>query len=73
VGSKSLDDLLGGGVCIEAITEILRESNTGNTQISHTLSVMVQIGRHRGGLDGKAIYMMLVRSIEIVITVRGKL
>ena len=58
LGSKSLDDLLGGeGLQTGAITEFFGESNTGKTQICHTLSVMVQLGRHRGGLDGKAIYI----------------
>ena len=58
LGSKSLDDLLGGGgLQTGAITEFFGESNTGKTQICHTLSVMVQLGRHEGGLDGKAIYI----------------
>ena len=55
LGSKSLDLVLGDGVCTRAITEFFRESNSGKTQICHTLSVMVQLGRHRGGLDGKTI------------------
>ncbi|SRR6266487_2946885 len=58
LGSKTLDGLLGGrGLHIGSITEFFGESNSGKTQICHTLCVMVQLDKHQGGLDGKAIYI----------------
>src|SRR5437870_3124265 len=58
LGSKTLDGLLGGrGLHIGAITEFFGESNSGKTQICHTLCVMVQLDKDQGGLDGKAIYI----------------
>ena len=36
-GSKSLDELLGGGIETGSITEIFGEFRTGKTQICHTL------------------------------------
>jgi len=58
LGSKTLDGLLDGrGLHTAAITEFFGESNFGKTQLCHTLCVMVQLNKHRGGLDGKAIYI----------------
>ena len=56
-GTKSLDDLLGGGVETQAITEIYGEYGTGKTQICHTLCVMVQLPKEKGGLDAGAVYI----------------
>ena len=56
-GTKSLDDLLGGGVETQAITEIYGEYGTGKTQICHTLCVMVQLPKDKGGLNAGAIYI----------------
>ncbi|HDJ27406.1 MAG: DNA repair and recombination protein RadA [Thermoplasmata archaeon] len=56
-GSKSLDELLGGGVQIYAITEFFGEFGSGKTQIAHQLSVNVQLPEERGGLDSGAIYI----------------
>ena len=41
----------------EQLRRFFGESNVGKTQICYTLSGMVQLGRHRWGLDGKAIYI----------------
>lgn len=38
-GSQVIDDLLGGGIESESITEIFGESQCGKTQFSHTLAV----------------------------------
>lgn len=51
-GSQSLDDLLGGGVETQAITELFGEFGSGKTQICHQLAVNVQMSRDAGGLDG---------------------
>ena len=56
-GTTSLDDLLGGGVETQAITEIYGEYGTGKTQICHTLCVMVQMPKNKGGLEAGAIYI----------------
>lgn len=56
-GSKSLDDLLGGGIETKTITEFYGEYGTGKTQICHQLAVNVQLPPERGGLNGKAVYI----------------
>ncbi len=56
-GSKSLDDLLGGGVETQGITEFYGEYRTGKTQICHTLAVTVQLPEEKKGLNAKALYI----------------
>jgi len=56
-GSKSLDELLGGGVETRTITEFFGEYGTGKTQLCHQLSVNVQLPEDRGGLEAKAVYI----------------
>jgi DNA repair protein RadA len=56
-GTTSLDDLLDGGIETQAITEIYGEYGTGKTQICHTLCVMVQLPKNKGGLEAGAIYI----------------
>lgn len=56
-GTKNLDDLFGGGVETQAVTEIYGEYGTGKTQICHTLCVMVQLPKDKGGLDAGAVYI----------------
>jgi DNA repair protein RadA len=56
-GSKSFDDLLGGGIETKAVTEVYGEFGTGKTQLCHTICIMVQQDRMTGGLEGKAIYI----------------
>jgi len=56
-GSKSFDELLGGGIETRAVTEVYGEFGTGKTQLGHTLCVTVQQPRWQGGLEGKALYI----------------
>lgn len=56
-GGKNFDDLLGGGIETRAVTEVYGEFGTGKTQLCHTLCVMVQQDKSRGGLSGKALYI----------------
>ena len=56
-GSKSFDDLLGGGLETKAVTEVYGEFGTGKTQLCHTLCVLVQQDRPIGGLSAKALYI----------------
>ncbi|WP_456468128.1 DNA repair and recombination protein RadA [Archaeoglobus sp.] len=54
-GSKDLNELLGGGVETQAITEFFGEFGSGKTQICHQLAVNVQLPEEEGGLNGSAI------------------
>jgi DNA repair protein RadA len=54
-GSKSLDDLIGGGLETQAISEFYGEFGSGKTQIAHQLAVNVQLPPEKGGLNGSAI------------------
>ena len=56
-GSKSLDELLGGGLETQAITEFFGEFGSGKTQIAHQLCVTVQLPEEKGGLEGHAFYI----------------
>jgi len=52
-GSKNLDDLLGGGVETESITEFFGEFGSGKTQVMHQLAVNATLPVEHGGLDGE--------------------
>ncbi len=56
-GSKNLDTLLGGGVETGAVTEFYGEFGSGKSQICHTLAVMVQESKEKGGLSAGALYV----------------
>jgi len=56
-GSKTFDELLGGGFESQAIIELFGEYGSGKTQIAHQLCVMVQLPKEKGGLDGHAFYI----------------
>jgi len=56
-GSPQFDDLLGGGVETQAVTEVFGEFGSGKTQLAHQLCVNVQLPREQKGLEAKAIYI----------------
>jgi DNA repair protein RadA len=56
-GSKSLDELLLGGVETQAVTEFYGEFGSGKSQICHTLCAMAKQPISDGGLDGGVIYI----------------
>jgi len=56
-GSKSFDELLGGGFESQAITELFGEFGSGKTQIAHQLCVNVQLPEEEGGLAGHAVFI----------------
>jgi DNA repair protein RadA len=56
-GSKTVDDLLGGGLETQTITEFFGEYGSGKSQVCHQLCVNVQLPHERGGLDGGALYV----------------
>src|SRR3989337_3213210 len=54
-GIKSLNDLLGGGVETQAITEFYGEFGSGKTQVGAQMAVNVQLPPEKGGLDGSVV------------------
>ena len=55
-GAKSLDNLFGGGIETEALTEFYGAFGSGKSQICHTLAVMAQLPKDQGGLNAEVIY-----------------
>ena len=51
------DNLLGGGMETQAITEMYGEFGSGKSQIVHQMAVNVQLPESEGGLDGSAIFI----------------
>jgi DNA repair protein RadA len=56
-GAKALDELLGGGVETQAITEFSGEFGTGKTQLAHEIAVNIQLPPDQGGLSGEVVYI----------------
>jgi DNA repair protein RadA len=56
-GSKQLDELLGGGLETQTITEFFGEYGVGKSIMCHQLAVNVQLPEDRGGLNGGALYI----------------
>lgn len=56
-GSKSMDELLGGGLETQTITEFFGEYGSGKSQMCHQLCVNVQLPPEQGGLGGGALYI----------------
>ena len=57
MNAKALDELLGGGVETQAITEFAGEFGTGKTQLAHQIAVDVQLPVAQGGLLGETVYI----------------
>jgi len=56
-GSKALDELFGGGLETQSITEMYGSFRSGKTQMGHQLAVMIQRPPEEGGLSATAIYV----------------
>ncbi len=56
-GSKSLDELLLGGIETQAVTEFYGEFGSGKSQVCFTLCAMAKQPINEGGLDGGVIYI----------------
>ncbi|WP_410766025.1 DNA repair and recombination protein RadA [Haloferax sp. DFSO60] len=52
-----VDELLGGGLETQSITEVYGEFGAGKSQITHQLAVNVQLPREIGGLGGSCIFV----------------
>ena len=55
--SKQLDELVGGGLETQTITEFYGEYGVGKSILCHQLAVNVQLPEERGGLNGCALYI----------------
>lgn len=56
-GSKKLDELLGGGIETQALTEFFGKFSSGKSQLGFQLSINVQLPVEKGGLDGKVAFI----------------
>ncbi len=56
-GSKAVDEILGGGLETQTITEIYGEYGSGKSQLCHQMCVNVQLPIGHGGLNGSALYI----------------
>ncbi|MFC7044173.1 DNA repair and recombination protein RadA [Halobacteriaceae archaeon GCM10025711] len=56
-GVPEVDEMLGGGVETQSITEVYGEFGAGKSQVTHQLAVMVQLPQEFGGLEGSAIFI----------------
>ena len=56
-GAKGFDELLGGGLETQSITELFGEFGSGKTQMVHQLAVNVQLPKDKGGLEGHVIFI----------------
>ena len=56
-GSKTFDELLGGGFETQSITELYGEYGSSKTQIAHQLCVSVQLPLEQGGLNSHAVFI----------------
>ncbi|MDR1818816.1 MAG: DNA repair and recombination protein RadA [Methanobrevibacter sp.] len=57
VGSKAFNELIGGGIETQSITEVFGEFGSGKSQISHELAVTIQLPENDGGLDGECVFI----------------
>lgn len=55
--SKDLDDMLGGGIEVKAITEAYGRFASGKTQLGFQLSVNAQLPVGKGGVDGSVLFV----------------
>src|SRR5947199_388487 len=55
--SKALDELLGGGLETQAITEMYGEFGSGKSQIGHQLAVNVTRPEDDGGMNGDTVWI----------------
>lgn len=56
-GSKTVDELVGGGLETQTITEFYGEYGVGKSVLCHQLAVNVQLPVDSGGLGGAALYI----------------
>ncbi|MGM0605197.1 MAG: DNA repair and recombination protein RadA [Halobacteriota archaeon] len=52
-----IDELLGGGLETQSITEVYGEFGAGKSQVTHQMAVNVQLPKEHGGLHGSCIFI----------------
>jgi DNA repair protein RadA len=57
LGSKAIDELLGGGLETQSITEVYGKYGTGKTQWCFEICVTAQLPKEQGGLEGNVFYI----------------
>ena len=57
VGSEAFNELIGGGIETQSITEVFGEFGSGKSQIAHELVVTVQLPEENGGLNGESVFI----------------
>ncbi len=57
VGSESFNELIGGGIETQSITEVFGEYGSGKSQIAHELAVTIQLPVDKGGLEAECVYI----------------
>ncbi len=57
VGSDAFNELIGGGIETQSLTEVFGEFGSGKSQISHELAVTVQLPEGSGGLGGECVFI----------------
>ena len=65
-GSKQWDHILNGGFESACISEVYGEFRCRKTQLAHTLAVIAQLPKTRGGGDGKVVYIGTQSPFSIV-------
>lgn len=56
-GSKDLDELIGGGIETNGITESYGRFASGKTQLGFQIAVNVQLPKGKGGLEGSVLFL----------------
>ncbi|MDD4749217.1 MAG: DNA repair and recombination protein RadA [Methanosarcinaceae archaeon] len=54
-GCEEFNEMMGGGIETQSITELYGEFGSGKTQVAHQLAVNVQLPKEQGGLNGSVI------------------
>jgi DNA repair protein RadA len=74
-GSQEVDNLIGGGIETQSITEIYGKFASGKTQWCFQTAVTVQLPKEKGGLEGNCLYIDSENSFrpERVIAIAKKL
>lgn len=54
---SEVDEMLGGGLETQSITEVYGEFGAGKSQVTHQMAVNVQLPREHGGLRGACIFI----------------
>jgi len=57
MGSQRLNELLGGGIETQAMTEMIGEYGVGKTQLCLMLSVTAQLPKSQKGFEGNVVYI----------------